>query len=103
MLRTAPLSAVPPARRNLLNIPVIGTFLRWRYSRYVMQAFMLVGAALLLFDGIFGPQLAYQNFATVSAWVHYRGFLMLALLVFGNFFCMACPFMLPRKIAKWLQ
>jgi len=90
-------------QRNLLNIPVVGTFLRWKYARHTLQAGMLVVAGLLLFDGILGPQVAYQNLATVSAWVHYRGFLMLALLVFGNFFCMACPFMLPRKGAKWLQ
>lgn len=81
----------------------MGTFLRWKYARHTLQTGMLIVAAFLLFDGILGPQVAYQNLATVSAWVHYRGFLMLALLVFGNFFCMACPFMLPRKGAKWLQ
>jgi ferredoxin len=94
-----------PNRRhyNLLDLPAIGPFLRWRHSRTVMQAMMLLLAGLILFDGLLGPQVAYKNLATVSAWVHYRGFLMLALLVFGNFFCMSCPFMLPRKLAKHLQ
>lgn len=27
---------------------------------------------------------------------------MLALLVAGNLFCMACPFMLPREVGRWL-
>jgi hypothetical protein len=38
--------------------------------------------------------------AGILPWVHWRGFVALALLVFGNLFCMACPFMLPRRLAK---
>jgi ferredoxin len=38
----------------------------------------------------------------VSAWIHYRGFVVLALLAVGNLFCMACPFMLPREVGRWL-
>ncbi len=36
-------------------------------------------------------------------WLHYRGLVVLALLVAGNLFCMACPFMLPRQAARWLR
>ncbi|HMN30543.1 MAG TPA: hypothetical protein PKE45_20500, partial [Caldilineaceae bacterium] len=43
-----------------------------------------------------------KNVATVGAWVHYRGLVVLALLLVGNLFCAACPFMLSRKFAKWL-
>jgi hypothetical protein len=53
-------------------------------------------------DGFFGPQLAPKNMAGVLPWVHWRGFVALALLLAGNLFCMACPFMLPRRIAKKL-
>ncbi len=90
-------------RRNLLDLPLVGRFLKWRHARPVMQATLLLVALLILFDGFLGPQEAYRNLATVTAWIHYRGFLMLALLVAGNLFCMACPFMLPRKLAKQLQ
>ncbi|MEZ4658619.1 MAG: hypothetical protein R2911_13695 [Caldilineaceae bacterium] len=31
-----------------------------------------------------------------------RGLVVLALLLVGNLFCAACPFMLPRRLAKWL-
>ena len=34
--------------------------------------------------------------------MHWRGFVVLALLIAGNLFCMACPFMLPRRLAKKL-
>jgi ferredoxin len=38
----------------------------------------------------------------VAPWVQWRGLVVLALLVVGNLFCMACPFMLPRRLAKRL-
>lgn len=61
---------------------------------------MLLIAALILIDGFIGPQRAPDNFAGVLPWVHWRGFIVLALLVFGNLFCMGCPFMLVRRPAK---
>ena len=62
-----------------------------------MQAPVLLLSALIIFDGLLGPQLAPKNLATVGVWLHYRGLVVLALLVAGNLFCMACPFMLPRQ------
>ena len=59
-------------------------------------------AAAIIVDGLIGSQLAPKNVATVAAWVHYRGLVAFALLIAGNLFCAACPFMLPRKLAKWL-
>jgi polyferredoxin len=63
---------------------------------------MLAVAALVVTDGLWGPQLAPKNMAGILPWVHWRGFVALALLVMGNLFCMACPFMLPRRLAKRL-
>jgi polyferredoxin len=74
--------------------------LRWRHARTVLQLLLLGAAALVVLDGLFGPQLAPKNMAGVLPWVHWRGFVALALLVAGNLFCMACPFMLPRRLAK---
>ena len=68
-----------------------------------MQTPVLLLSALIIFDGLFGPQLAPKNLATVGVWLHYRGLVVLALLVAGNLFCMACPFMLPRQAARWLR
>ncbi len=67
-----------------------------------MQTILLIIAGLIVFDGLFGPQQAPKNLATVTTWVHYRGLVVLALLVVGNLFCMACPFMLPREAGRWL-
>ncbi len=85
---------------DLLTWPVLGPILRWRHTRTVLQATALGLAAAILLDGLFGPQLAPRNLAGVIPWVHWRGFVVLALLVAGNLFCMACPFMLPRRLAK---
>lgn len=89
-------------QRDLLDVPVVGRFLRWKHARTCLQAVMLAVSALILYDGFWGPQLAPKNLAGVLPWVHWRGFVVLALLIAGNLFCMACPFMLPRRLAKKL-
>jgi len=97
-------SASPGRRqgRDLLRAPLIGPLLRWRHTRTVLQATCLVLAALIILDGLFGPEVAPRNLAGTVPWVHWRGFVVLGLLVVGNLFCMACPFMLPRRLAKKL-
>jgi ferredoxin len=90
-------------RPDLLTWPVLGPLLKWRHARLAMQAPLLLVAGLIIFDGLFGPQLAPKNLATVGVWLHYRGLVVLALLVAGNLFCMACPFMLPRRVGRWLR
>ena len=94
--------ASTPNRFDLLRVPLLGSFLRWRHNRTLLQSIVFLAAAMMIVDGFFGSPLAAKNTATVSAWVHYRGLVVLALLVVGNLFCAACPFVLPRKLAKWL-
>jgi len=77
-------------------------FLKWKHSRTAMQIVLFALAAIIIIDGLFGTQLAAKNVATVGAWVHYRGLVVFALLLVGNLFCAACPFLLPRKLAKWI-
>jgi polyferredoxin len=63
----------------------------------------LLLAILVIWDGLTGPQIGSHNLAGVLPWIHWRGFLVIGLLVLGNVFCMGCPFMLPRAIARrWL-
>ncbi|MDQ3698275.1 MAG: FesM [Gemmatimonadota bacterium] len=90
------------AGTDVLRWPVIGRFLKWPGSRTVMQLPLFAVAALMVWHGLTGPQVAPRNLSTVLTWVHYRGALMLGLLVAGNLFCMACPFMLPRNVARKL-
>ncbi len=89
-------------RFDILRVPGLGRFLLWKHSRTAMQMILFALAGLIIIDGLFGSQLAAKNVATVGAWVHYRGIVVLALLLAGNLFCAACPFVLPRKLAKWI-
>ena len=92
----------PPPRGDLTRVPVLGRFLRWKHARTAMQVPLLLLAAVIVLDGLLGPQVGPQNVAGVAPWVQWRGLIVLALLIVGNLFCMACPFMLPRRLAKRL-
>ncbi|MCX7622199.1 MAG: FesM [Thermomicrobium sp.] len=103
MSRTATHSGpTASARTDLSTWPLLGRFLRWRHARTTAQLVLLLVAGLVLYDGFFGPALAPKNFAGVLPWVHWRGLVVLALLLVGNLFCFACPFMLPRRLAQRL-
>lgn len=93
----------PPPRHDLLRLPLLGRLLRARNGRLLLQLPLLLAALLLIYDGLTGPPLAPQNLATVGVWVHYRGLVMVALLLVGNLFCMGCPFTLPRTLARRLS
>ena len=87
-------------RFDLLRVPLLKTILYWKHNRTFMQVLLFGLAAAIIVDGLLGSPLAAKNVATVAAWVHYRGLVVLALLLVGNLFCAACPFVLPRKLAK---
>jgi polyferredoxin len=91
-----------PAGFDLLRVPFLGRLLRWRGVRVLLQVPLFLLSAVLVLHGLYGPDLAPKNLATVVTWVHYRGLLVLVLLAAGNLFCLACPFLLPREIARWL-
>lgn len=92
-----------PSPSDVLRWPLVGSFLRWRYARTSLQLVLLFVAAVLVLHGLFGPQVAPANLATVLSWVQYRGWLILALLIAGNFFCTACPFVLVRDQGRRLR
>ena len=85
---------------DLLRAPLVGPLLRARYGRRALQAVMLLLAAAVVADGLRGSPMSAMNLAGVLPWTYWRGFAVVALLVAGNFFCMACPFMLPRELGS---
>ena len=87
---------------DLLRLPVVGAFLRWRHSRTLLQIPVFLISLAMIAHGLFGPSLAPKNLATTLSWIHFRGLLILVLLCAGNFFCLACPFMLVRQAARFL-
>jgi cytochrome c oxidase assembly factor CtaG len=88
---------------DLLRVPLLGRFLQWRHARLAMQLPLAALAGVLILDGLRGPQVGPMNLAGVLPWIHWRGLLILGLLAAGNVFCMACPFLVPRTLARrWL-
>lgn len=83
-----------------MRVPVLGRFLGWRHARLALQLPLLLLALVLVAHGLFGPRLAPKNLSTLLVWVHYRGLLVLVLLGVGNLFCMGCPLLLPRELAR---
>lgn len=87
---------------DLLAVPVIGAFLRARSGRGILQVVMLLIAIAVIADGLLGPRVSSTNLAGVLPWTYWRAAVVVALLAAGNFFCMACPFMLPRELGRRL-
>jgi cytochrome c oxidase assembly factor CtaG/ferredoxin len=105
--RTHPVALIPrvrvrrlPTQWDLLRTPILGPILRYRHFRRCIQVAMLLLAAAVAIDGFFGPQIAPMNLAGVLPWTHWRGLAVIALLMAGNLSCMACPFTLPRDLAR---
>jgi ferredoxin len=70
----------------------------------LLQSLMLLVSLVMIAHAFFGPSLAPKNLATLLTWVHFRGLIVLVLLLAGNFFCLACPFTLPRELARrWVS
>jgi len=83
-----------------LRVPLIGSLLKQRHARTLLQIPLFLISVAMIVHGLFGPQLAPKNLATTFTWVHFRGALVLVLLFAGNFFCLACPFMLVRNFVR---
>ena len=96
-----------PTGFDLLGLPGLRRFARWRYARLALQLPLLLLALFVIVDGLTGRQLAPRNVATTSVWLHYRGFVVIALALLGNAFCAACPLMLvrgpSRVLKRWLS
>ena len=66
----------------------------------MLQIPLLILSIVMLLHGLLGSPLAPRNLATALTWIHFRGALVLVLLAAGNFFCLACPFMLVRNALR---
>jgi cytochrome c oxidase assembly factor CtaG len=95
-----PRSALHTPHFDLLRLPIFGHILRSRHTRPVVQFLVLLVVIAVIVDGLFGPPIGPMNLAGVVPWIHWRGIVIIGLLVAGNLFCYGCPFMLPRSVAR---
>jgi cytochrome c oxidase assembly factor CtaG len=107
-IRNAECGVKRPGRLSLPLVPASSSiphsaFRIPHWTRLALQVTMLILAGVVIVDGLRGPPVGAMNLAGVLPWIHWRGLVVLTLLVAGNLFCMACPFMLPRTLARrWL-
>jgi polyferredoxin len=85
---------------DVLRLPVVGPLLRWRHIRPLLQLVLLATAVLVVLHGLFGPQIGPRNLSTVLTSIHWRGLLVVAVVVMGNLFCTACPMILVRDAGR---
>lgn len=88
------------AATDALLLPGVGWILRARAGRRIFQGVLLLFAAFVVFDGVWGPEMSAMNLAGVFPWTYWRTFVVVGLLAAGNLFCFACPFMLPRAVGR---
>ena len=101
--RAAPSARVAPAiaeRFDLLAVPGLGALLRARRFRWALKAVTLTIAVAVIVDGFFGSEITPMNLAGVVPWTYWRGAVVVGLLVAGNLFCPACPFLVPRDLVR---
>jgi cytochrome c oxidase assembly factor CtaG/ferredoxin len=93
-------AAAAPAPFDFLHAPITGPALRSRYGRRTLQTFSVAAMALVIVDGLRGVQIAPLNLAGAFLWNVLRPLNLILLLLVANFFCFACPFTLPRELAR---
>jgi len=63
----------------------------------ILQVVLFFLTLFLIAEGLWGSNFAPKNLTTLFVWVHYRGLLVLTLILAGNYFCMSCPFIFARN------
>ena len=87
---------------DLLRVPLVGGLLRARFGRVSLQAVSFVLLLLVICHGLMGTPASVFNLAGAPLWNVLRPINLILLLLVGNLFCLACPFTLPREVARLL-
>jgi cytochrome c oxidase assembly factor CtaG len=95
--------APAPARAepvDLLRTRLLRGWLASIAFRRAAQLVLFGLAVAVVLDGLLGPSVSSMNLAGVLPWTWWRGLVVIGLLLAGNLFCFACPFTLPRRLAR---
>ncbi|MGC8549432.1 MAG: cytochrome c oxidase assembly protein [Acidobacteriaceae bacterium] len=90
-----------PKSFDLLQTPILGPMLRSRFGRAGLQSLTLLLIAALILDGLHGTPITGLNLAGSVLWNLLRPINLLLFFLAGNLFCLACPFTLPRELARF--
>ena len=77
---------------NLLQIPVIKGIFQSRIFPGIFQYLTLVVFGVIVYELIFGPGSAHDNFGTAMTWVLWWPLIPVIFVLLGRFWCAVCPF-----------
>jgi ferredoxin len=77
---------------DLLRIPWIKAFVKWKYFQPALQIPNLLVFALVIYLGFFDIQDGGQNFATKLTWTIWWAAIIFAFVFVGRLWCAMCPF-----------
>jgi ferredoxin len=83
---------VTPPEKNLLDNPLIGSFIRSRWFPGIFQWPTLAVFVLIMYQLVLGPASAHDNFGTALTWVLWWPLIPIIFLFLGRFWCAICPF-----------
>ena len=90
--------------RDLLRVPLLGGFLRWRHFNTLLLAPTLLIFALIIVAGLFGEQ-STGNPAILLTWILWWPAVIFTFFLVGRIWCTICPFGymgdVAQKVATW--
>jgi len=90
--------------KDLLRIPLLGGFLRWRHFNTLLLAPTLLIFAFIVLAGLFGEQNT-SNPAILLTWILWWPAVIFTFFLAGRIWCTICPFGymgdVAQKVASW--
>lgn len=77
---------------NLLKNPLIGGLFKSRLFPGVLQWITLVVFSFIVYQTLWGPSSAHDNFGSAATWILWWPLIPLIFLLLGRFWCAICPF-----------
>jgi polyferredoxin len=77
---------------DFLKIPFIKSIFKSRLFPWIFQYLTLVVFGVIVYELIFGPGIAHDNFGTAMTWVLWWPLIPIVFLLMGRFWCAICPF-----------
>ncbi len=76
---------------NLLDIPWVNWFFRWKYFPTIFQIPFLLLLILIIYVGLYDVQDGSKNLATILTWTVWWAGIIFTFVLIGRVWCLMCP------------
>jgi polyferredoxin len=87
-------------RLDVLRLPIVGAFLKWRWLQPLLEVPMVATFVLVIIVGIWGTQEPSQNLATMLIWIYWWSLVIFSFLFVGRIWCFICPL---GAVGEWVH